>query len=154
MEIKPLQIKSVFSSEKKLLLKFESFQKLISELNKKEIPVEMASSINKDIDEINRFVGSAKDASRLLGKRQTQIVTMLEKELKLVTINYNRNKWLALGMSAFGLPIGVAFGLSIGNLGMLGIGLPIGMGIGVAFGMSLDKKAKESGKQLEVELKY
>jgi len=154
MEIKPLQIKSVFSSEKKLLLKFESFQKLISELNKKDIPVEMASSINKDVDEINRFVGSAKDTSRLLSKRQTQIATMIEKELKLFTINYHRNKWLALGMSAFGLPIGVAFGLSIGNLGMLGIGLPIGMGIGVAFGMSLDKKAKESGKQLEVELKY
>ncbi len=154
MEIKPLQVKSAFSSEKKFLLKFESFQKLISALNKKEIPVEMASSINNDIDEINRFVGSAKDLNKLLGERQTQIATMLEKELKLVTINYNRNKWLALGMSAFGLPIGVAFGLSIGNLGMIGIGLPIGMGIGVAFGMSLDKKAKESGKQLDVELKY
>ena len=56
-------------------------------------------------------------------------------------------------MSAFGLPIGVAFGLSLGNLGLLGIGLPIGMGIGVALGTFLDKKAKAAGKQLEVELK-
>ena len=153
MEIKPLQINAAFSPVRKLSGKFESFQKLIDELNKNDIPAEMTISINKDVDDINRFVGSAKDTSRLLNKRQTQIATKLEKELKLVTINHHRNKWLALGMAAFGLPIGVAFGISMGNLGLLGIGLPIGLGIGVLVGMSLDKKAKESGKQLDVEFK-
>jgi hypothetical protein len=36
---------------------------------------------------------------------------------------------MVLGMSAFGIPMGVAFGLSMGNIGLLGIGLPIGMGV-------------------------
>ncbi len=62
--------------------------------------------------------------------------------------------WLALGMSAFGIPIGVAIGLSVGNPGLLATGLPIGMGIGMAVGASMDKKAKETGKQLDVEIKY
>jgi len=154
MEIKSLQIKSTFSLDKKLTEKLESFQQLIRELNKKDIPVEMANSFSKDIEEINQFNGSAKDTLRLLRKKQSHILTRLEKELKLVSINHYRNQWLSVGMAAFGLPIGVAFGLSMGNLGLLGIGLPIGMGIGVAVGASMDKKAKEAGKQLDVELKY
>jgi hypothetical protein len=154
MEIKSLLTKPSYSQDKRLTEEFDSFQKLINELKKRDIPVEIATSLNEDIDEINQFNGSAKDTVRLLKKRQSQMATLLEKELKLVTINYHRNRWLALGMSAFGLPIGVAFGLSMGNLGLLGIGLPIGMGIGVLVGTSMDKKAKESGKQLDVELKY
>lgn len=57
-------------------------------------------------------------------------------------------------MSAFGIPMGVAFGLSIGNLGMLGIGLPIGMGIGVAAGTVMDNKAFKEGRQLDFENDY
>ncbi|WP_051416939.1 hypothetical protein [Sediminibacterium salmoneum] len=60
---------------------------------------------------------------------------------------------MVVGMSAFGLPIGVAFGMSIGNLGMLGIGLPIGMAIGIGVGSSLDNKAKLAGRQLAFEVK-
>ena len=48
----------------------------------------------------------------------------------------------------------VAFGTSIGNMGLLGIGLPIGMVIGMAVGSGMDKKAVESGKQLDLEIKY
>ena len=78
---------------------------------------------------------------------------MTEKELKIVPKNYYRNLWMVLGMSAFGLPLGVAFGLSLGNIGLLAIGLPIGMAIGTLVGSKLDKKALESGKQLDIELK-
>ena len=153
MKIDDLQTKPVFNQDKKTSLKFEIFQQLINELNKKDIPVAMVASISQDIKEINKFAGSDKETLGLLKKKQESILKMLEKELKFVTINHNRNLWLAPGISAFGLPIGVAFGLSLGNLGLLGIGLPIGMGIGVALGSFLDKKAKAAGKQLEVELK-
>lgn len=154
MKINDLQTKPIFSQDKKLSEKIESFQKLINEINKKDISKEIASSINIGIEEVNNFSGSARETLALLRKKQAAIIKMLEKELKLVPINHYRNLWLALGMSAFGLPIGVAFGMSMGNLGLLGIGLPIGMGIGVAVGTSMDKKAKANGKQLEVELKY
>ena len=76
----------------------------------------------------------------------------LEKEHKLVPKNYYRNLWLPLGMSAFGLPIGVAFGLLVDNIALLSIGLPIGLAIGVALGISLDQKAAKAGKQLDFEV--
>ena len=57
-------------------------------------------------------------------------------------------------MSAFGIPIGVAFGSSVGNMGLLAIGMPIGMGIGIAVGAHMDKKAADQGRQLDLEIKY
>jgi hypothetical protein len=57
-------------------------------------------------------------------------------------------------MSAIGLPLGVAFGVSVGNLGLLGLGLPIGMAIGIAIGTAMDKKALQEGRQLNVEIKH
>lgn len=60
---------------------------------------------------------------------------------------------MVLGMPTIGLPIGVAFGASIGNMGLLGIGLPIGMVIGLALGSGMDKKVSKEGRQLNIELK-
>lgn len=154
MPISNLFLNPAFSHHKKLTDKAANFQQLIDELNKKEIPEPIATSINNDIDALNGFSGSTRDMLSLYTKKQATILKTLEKELKLVPKNHYRNLWLALGMSAFGLPIGVAFGISMGNLGLLGIGLPIGLGIGVVLGTSLDKKAKDAGKQIDVELKY
>lgn len=61
---------------------------------------------------------------------------------------------MALGMVVFGLPLGIAFGTILDNIGLLGIGLPIGMVIGLAVGTGMDKKAKEEGRQLNIEVSY
>ena len=73
--------------------------------------------------------------------------------MKIVPINHYRNLWMVIGMSAFGLPLGVAYGTSIGNIGMMAIGLPIGMVIGIAIGTNMDKKALADGRQLSIEIK-
>jgi hypothetical protein len=57
-------------------------------------------------------------------------------------------------MAGFGIPIGVAFGASLGNMAFLGIGLPIGLATGIAVGSGMDKKAFEEGRRLDVEIKY
>jgi len=36
----------------------------------------------------------------------------------------------------------------------MAIGLPIGLGFGAALGSSMDKKAMEEGRQIDVELKF
>lgn len=59
---------------------------------------------------------------------------------------------MLFGFTAFGLPIGVAFGLSMGNIGLMGVGLPLGMAIGLAVGYLLDKKALNEGRQLNIEI--
>jgi len=154
MEYLNLKIQSNFEQDEKLPKACNLFNKLIEELKKKDIPLEMKQFINDEIGSINSFSGSNNEIRKLIRKSQRKILRKMEKYLKITTKNHYRNLWLALGMSSFGIPIGVAYGASIGNMGMLGLGLPIGMGIGIALGNYLDKKALNAGKQLDVEIDY
>ena len=152
MEIKELDKRPGIEQDKKLNNRYESFEKLIIELKKKEIPLQIANSVNRDIEELNSFSGSNKELLKQLRRAQSRILKLIEKELKLVPKNLYRNRWLAIGMSAFGIPFGVAFGVSLGNMAFLGIGIPIGMVVGMAIGAGMDKKAFEDGKQLDLEI--
>lgn len=140
-------------SNQKVNNSIEQFKQLIKVLNDKKMPVKIVEKINIDIAELNSSQVMGTSLSHLIKKKQNKIIKLTEKELKIVPKNYYRNLWMVLGMSAFGLPLGVAFGLSIGNIGLLAIGLPIGMGIGVLVGSKLDEKASANGKQLDIELK-
>jgi hypothetical protein len=126
---------------------------ILNDLKGRDFPDYVIKSINADIEEINATTKTDYALHKLLKKKQKEIVTLLEKEMKIVSINHYRNLWMVIGMSAFGIPIGVAFGISIGTMGMMGVGIPIGMGIGIAVGTGLDKKAFEEGRQLSVEVK-
>lgn len=138
----------------KLIAHYEFFENLIRELNTRELPMEIINAINRDVEELNSFSGSNKDLLQGLIKKQTGILQLLEKELKLVTKGHYRNLWMSLGMAAFGLPMGAAFGLSLGNMAFIGVGLPLGIALGMAYGTTLDKKAREEGKQLDVEMTF
>jgi hypothetical protein len=154
MEIKELKKRLSIDQNKKLISAYAQFDKLLMELKKKELPEEIVKYINTGIDQINSFSKPEKELRKHIRKTQSGILKLIEKELKLVTKNHYRKTWLAVGMAAFGIPLGVAFGTSIGNMGLLGIGLPIGMVIGMAIGSGMDKKAVESGRQLDLEIKY
>lgn len=130
------------------------FTKLLIELGKRELPDEIVISINNDIDEINSVANNGKALRKQISKGQRRIIKLLEKDLKLVPINYYRNVWTALGMAVFGIPVGVAFGTSLGNMAYLALGLPIGLAIGYGVGDAMDKKALKEGRQLDIEIKY
>lgn len=151
-DIKELHNKSEFTLDKKLGKKYLIFSKLIAELRKREIPDDISLQINQQIESINSFYGESRQLYKLMKKVLYAIIKLLEKELKIVPKNYYRNLWMVLGLSAFGVPLGAAYGSLIGNMGMLGVGMPIGMVIGMAIGARMDKKAKESGKQLDIEI--
>ncbi|RIW17555.1 hypothetical protein D0X99_06620 [Algoriphagus lacus] len=108
------------------------------------------TSINGKLEEINATSLTGKPLQKFLTAKLTDILKQLEKELKLVPKDHFRTQWMVVGMSAFGLPFGVAFGLSLGNLAYLGLGLPFGMAIGIALGTSMDEKAKKEGRQLNL----
>lgn len=137
------------AKSKKVFLQFE---KLLIELRKKELPDETVTAINKDVEEINSIIDSGKKYRNRIRRKQTRMIQTLEKELKLVPKNYYRNLWMAIGMAAFGIPLGVAFGVSLDNMAFIGIGLPIGMVIGVGVGAAMDKKASKEGRQLDIEI--
>ncbi len=133
---------------------FVSFEKLLDELGKRELPGSVVQKLNIDIENLNSFTGNNKDYKKALKKSLRQNLQQLEKELKLVPKNHYRNMWLALGMAVFGVPIGVALGTSLQNMSFIGIGIPIGMAVGIAIGTDMDKKAKAKGNQLDMVVKY
>ena len=132
---------------------YEQFERLIIEIKKKKLPEEIELVINKHITQLNSVTDTGKGLRNEIRKEQSKIVGLLAQKLKIVPINYFRKTWFVLGMTVFGLPIGAAFGLSLNNMAFLGIGLPVGMSIGLAMGTRMDNKAKEEGRQLDIELK-
>jgi predicted RND superfamily exporter protein len=129
------------------------FGELIKELRKKTLTDSVVELINEGIKELNSspLIGNA--LKKTIKQKQKKILKLVEKELKIVPKNYYRKLWLFIGMSAIGLPIGVAFGMSIGNMGLSAIGLPIGMAVGIAVGTGMDKKVAREGRQLDIEIK-
>jgi len=150
MQIKELKTRPATDQDDKLRAAYSKFEKLIMELQKRELPEEVASSINKKIDQLNSNSESGKEQIKQIRKTQSSTLKLLEKELKWVPKNHYRNTWLAVGMAAFGIPMGFAFGASMGDMAFSAIGLPVGMVIGIAVGSGMDKKALEEGRQLDL----
>ena len=138
--------------QKNLYRTYKSFQVLIVLLTQKELAPEIKDSISQSIGHLNRFPTADKKFSKYLHSQQKEILKQVEKRHKWVPKNYYRNLWTALGMSVFGIPMGVVFGIMVDNMAYLGIGLPLGLAIGAAVGSNMDKKAKEEGRQLDVEV--
>ncbi|MCX2720017.1 hypothetical protein [Lentiprolixibacter aurantiacus] len=137
-------------SRPKLRKKYTGFLELISELNSRDLPVSIIDNLNKEIDSLNLVLDGDKQFSRQLGRKKHAILKILEKELKLVPRNYYRNQWMIMGMTIFGVPMGVVLGTALDNMGFLGIGIPIGMAIGLGVGSGMDEKARKEGRQLKV----
>lgn len=151
MSIDKLKEREDLAQNKKLEKAYQDLDGLIGALNKKEVPTDLSASINQDIGLINTFSGTEGELTKALKNTNAKIRKVVAKELKLVAQGHYRNLWMILGMSAFGIPMGVVFSTSLGNFAFLGLGLPIGMGIGIALGVGMDKKAENDGRQLDIE---
>ena len=154
MEIIALIEKSEEQLNKKLVKRYAYLQLLLKELRTKDISDPMVTNINQHIQVLNSFDGKLKELSKLVQKTIRKILNQLEKDLKIVPKNLFRARWMAIGMTVFGVPLGVSFGASMGNMGFIGIGIPIGMVIGMAIGAGMDKKAAKEGRQLQLEAMY
>ena len=154
MEINELKKRKGIGENKQLIDAYIQFEKLLTQLRKRKLPDEVVQAINTNIDLIDPDPGTEEDLRKQLRKTQSDILRLIEKELKLVPKNHYRNVWLALGIAAFGVPLGVVFGASLGNMGYLAIGIPFGLSIGLAIGTGLDKKAADEGRQLDVEINF
>lgn len=150
MEIQELKNISLDNPSKKLLKSFKQYDKLLIELRKKELTLEIIKVINADVETINSSNGTEKELIKLIRTSLSKTLNRLEKELKIVTKNHFQTSWMAIGMSVFGIPLGAAFGASQDNMAFIGVGIPIGMVIGMAIGASMDKKALKEGRQLDI----
>lgn len=124
---------------------------LLNELRTRDLPQKLIKEINSRLEVLNAVSDTDGGLNKVIAKTQAWIIRLVEKQIKVVPKNYYRNIWLALGLASIGIPLGVAFGLSMGNMAMMAIGIPIGLVIGLGVGMTLDKKAHHEGRQLEFE---
>ena len=154
MKLIELKERQDVASDLKLSKIYSQFGELLSELKMKALTQDILDFINECTENLNSSSLTGNEFIKLVKQKQVAILKQVEKQLKLVPKNHYRNLWMLFGMSGIGLPIGVTFGLSVGNMGLLGIGLPIGMMIGLAIGITMDKKALSEGKQLNFESKY
>lgn len=154
MEIKTLITPTNVSENNKLHQIHLQFNRLLVELRKEKLTDEIVVAINSEIDNLNNTSDTEKALFIQIKKSQTKTLKLIEKELNLVTINHNRNLWLAIGIAAFGMPLGIVFGTTLGNMGFIALGIPIGMVLGLAVGTHLDKKAVEEGRQIDFEAKF
>lgn len=138
-----------FEENPKLAKAAHNLSSLISAIEKKTIPVVQVRKINEITSRVNFFRGSDSELLKQIKSAQVAIIKLLDQELKITPKNHHQLQWLVLGMATFGIPLGIAFGIALGNLAFMGIGLPIGMGLGIAVGTTKDKKAKEEGLQLD-----
>ena len=150
MTLFELQPNEQFISNPTLKEATQKLNRLIIDLQKRSLPADLIQTINSKIEGINTSNLVGKPLEKLVSTTLAELLKLLEKELKLVPKYHFRNQWMVLGMSSFGLPLGVVFGMSIGNIALLGVGLPIGMAIGIAVGTALDEKVKKEGRQLNL----
>jgi hypothetical protein len=154
MKLKDLIERQDLQGNEKLHAAYLQLSALLKELADKQLSDKAIISINNVIEVLNAIPDSDKGFRTEIRKKQQSILQIIEKENKLVTKNHYRNTWLVMGMATIGVPLGIAFGLSLQNMAFLGIGIPIGMGIGIAIGAEMDKKALKEGRQLDIELKH
>ncbi len=150
MPLTNLQIHPEFKDSRTLKLG-QNFGELLTALDKITLPDTAQEVVNQHIVTINSFEGGEKDYRKAMSAARYNILKYLEKEHKLVPKNHYQKTWLALGLAAFGIPLGAAMGAALGNMAFMGVGIAMGLPIGLAVGKGLDKKAKQEGRQFDYE---
>ena len=139
------------SAPKRLVKCHNKLQLLLNAIAEKEIGPDSISNINQEIEQVNAAASVDEKAHKKAHNRAyNRISKLVQKEYGYVPKGYNLALWMSIGMSVFGIPMGMGIGLAVDNMGLLGIGIGSGMAIGMAIGAGLDEKAKKEGKQLNV----
>ncbi|MFY0591604.1 hypothetical protein [Roseivirga sp.] len=132
------------SSTQKVL---DTLAKIFRQLDERGLDIELFS---QHTSEIHSAIQSEELKFGEISRIKNGLTQTLMKEHGLTTKGYHQNLWLVLGMSLFGIPLGMIFGFSLDNFAFFGLGLPMGMPIGVAIGMQKEKKAQEAGTVLAI----
>lgn len=121
--------------------------KIFSQLEQRNIDFQELEGFAQELQSV---LSSSPYSLSRLSQIKTRLTAHLKKEHGLTTKGYHQNLWMILGMTMFGVPLGMIFGFALDNFGLFAIGLPMGMPIGMGIGMAIDKKAQEAGTVLDI----
>ena len=141
------------SSSKKLLEKIDFFEKLLEELQNRDMPSAAVEVINIEIEKVNSFLGYDKLYKKALIKSQNSILRIIENNSGLFVKKHHQKKWIAVG-AGLGVAMGTAFGASQDNMGLMALGIPLGLVFGMAIGKKKDDEVFKLGNQLDVEVEF
>lgn len=130
---------------------YQKYQNLIEELNDRAIPEDLMDQVNEEVTMLDGIQEVGKPLHKQLKKSYTKVLKLLREEINLISKNHHRNTWMVLGMSVFGIPIGMGIASAVDNFGLFAAFMPVGMAIGIAIGSQMDKRAEQEGRQLDVE---
>ena len=131
----------------------QELQALLQEISFRDLPEDSVLVINRNTADIQTFEGSSEEEVKKAKTVKNEILKLLREKHYLVPEKYYTNLWMPLGMSAFGLPIGVVLFAFTDNPAFIATGLPLGLGMGGLYGAQLDKKAEAEGKVLRFQKK-
>ena len=102
------------TENKKLFKAYQKMAKLITALGKKEVPEAIVDEINIKIANLNAASRDEKEYARELDRAYQSTLKLVQEKLNWVPRDFYRDQWMALGLSVFGLPLGVVTGTCVG----------------------------------------
>ncbi|MCA5006376.1 hypothetical protein [Sphingobacterium bovistauri] len=128
----------------KAYIRLQNLLTVVESRIESEILIEKINYKIQNLNSSNKINGAL---FRLVNLTENEIINFIEQDLKIVPVGYYSKKWLAIGMTAFGIPFGIILGTALKNMALIGIGLPIGLGIGALIGRKKDTEAAIKGRQ-------
>ncbi len=128
------------------------FENLLQEVHKMELPPEVIVSLNSELEMLHSFSGGEKQFFKKLKNTKTVLLKILYKEVSVVPKNHYRNLWIAIGLFAIGIPMGIFLSHFLDNSIYMGLGISIGSAIGLIIGSNLDKQAEVEGRQIAIRI--
>ena len=123
---------------------------LIDALNERDLPNDFLESAADILTPEPVSATNSPDLDKAIKAKRVQLLRLAQVKMNLSAPGHFRSQWTALGMTVFGVPIGLALSTATGNFGLLAVGLPIGLSMGIAIGSSMDTKAKQENRQLAI----
>ena len=148
MKVLALNLRNIeYMLDDKLVLAYQRLQKLLEIAEQKPLSESSIQKLNAKIEELNTSNKINGALLSLVQLTESEIIEIIEQDSKMVPKGYYSKRWIAIGMSAIGVPLGLIVGLLMDNIALLAVGIPLGLGIGSLIGKSLDSKAAEEGRQ-------
>jgi len=139
-----------FDGDSKMKKAASRYARMLNALRLKEVNAEVRDKINSFTSDLNEQA-TVPSVSRKINRSYAKALSILEKQHGYIPPKTHFVRWMAIGMAAFGTPLGVIMGLILDNMAFLGVFIGVGLAIGLSVGLSLDKKAESEGKVLDVE---
>ncbi|MFI2742164.1 hypothetical protein ACG2LH_05455 [Zhouia sp. PK063] len=131
---------------------YNQFVTLLDELESHKLSTKTLQNIQKQVNKLNSMVCNEQLWDKQLKISYRKIIKLVKKDIDLVPKNYYLQHFVAIGLSAIGIPVGVLIGFLLNNMILISLGVPFGLAIGAAIGKHLDKKAFKQHKQLSIDL--